>query len=378
MTDDTFDDLRPYRDEEIAAAMHRVAASEHLPRLAAFAFPGRDVEETRALVRACASIEEFQERVMRAVNDQVIARSISRFSHDGLAALGRDEPYLFVSNHRDIMLDSSLLQQALLQAGLRTTEITFGSNLMVSPLVVDIGKSNKMFTLLRGGTPREVYANACRLSAYIRHAIVTRRESVWIAQRAGRAKDGVDATDPAIVKMFHVSAPGDPVTALAALNILPVAVSYQWEPCDDLKALELYHSRSGRYVKRPGEDLESILAGIRRPKGEVHIQAGRPLSREELEPLAALPGSRFNREVAALIDRQVATNYRLTCNNYIAHDLRSRSSRHAGHYSREELAAFTARFHAFLDSARVADKELLATIFLGIYANPVDSRDRTA
>jgi 1-acyl-sn-glycerol-3-phosphate acyltransferase len=374
MRNEKFDDLRPYYDEEIPAAMHRIAGSEYFPALSSFVYPEKDAEEIKAMIRACTTIDEFQLQVMKTVNEQVIARSIRRFSYDGLNRLDTSERYLFVSNHRDIMLDSSLLQYALHCTGHRTTEITFGSNLMSSPLVVDIGKSNKMFKVVRGGNMKDFYTNSLHLSEYIHYTIREKRESVWIAQRNGRTKDGMDATDQGLVKMFYMGASCSPAQALAALNIVPVSISYQWEPCDRLKALELYKSRSGKYVKQAGEDLNSILTGIIQPKGDVHIHAGVPLPESDLEALAGLPNNRFNRQVALLIDKQVVQNYRLTCNNYIAHDLRSQSETYASNYTKEEREQFIRHCENTLASSGTEDKKTFSDIFLGIYANPVDSR----
>lgn len=369
-----FDDLRPYYDEEIAAAMQRIAESELFPVLSAYVYPSKPVEEVRQMIKSYTTISEFQHQVMKATNEQILARSICRFSYEGINRLDRDACYLFVSNHRDIVLDSMLLQYALHCSGYRTTEITFGSNLMSSPLIVDVGKSNKMFTVIRGGSVKDFYANSRRLSEYIRYALTEKRESVWIAQRNGRTKDGVDATDQGVVKMFYMSSPGNPVRALAALNIVPVAISYRWEPCDTLKALELYRlRRTGAYAKKPGEDLHSILTGITQPKGEVHIAVGRPIVEADLAPLQGLPHSRLNRQVAALIDVRIRSSYRLTPNSYIAHDLRAQSSQYAACYTQEEKDEFTCRYRRVL-TTDVEDKKMLGDIFLGIYANPVDSK----
>jgi hypothetical protein len=373
MRDSKFDDLRPYYDEEIAPAMHRIAENEYFAALAAYIYPDRDVEEVRRMLKCYTTIDEFQLQVMKTFNEQVIARSIGRFSYEGIDRLDKEACYLFVSNHRDIVMDSSLLQYALYCSGYRTTEITFGSNLMMSPLIVDIGKSNKMFKVIRGGNIKNFYANSLHLSEYIRYAITQKRESVWIAQRNGRTKDGIDATDQALIKMFYMSNPDNPVKALAALNIVPVAISYQWEPCDALKALELYHlRRSGRYVKKQEEDLNSILTGITQPKGDVRIIVGAPLSENELTPLSGLSGSKFNKHVAALIDGQIRKNYKLTCNNYIACDLRSQSNRYTARYTPEEMDEFVRHYNRLLASADVEDKKMFGDILLGIYANPVE------
>jgi hypothetical protein len=371
MRNEKFDDLRPYYNEEIPAAMLRIADSEYFPVLSSFVYPGKDPEEIKAMIRAYTTIDEFQFQVMKTLNEQIIARSVSRFSCEGLERLNTRKCYLFVSNHRDIMLDSSLLQYALHSSGRRTTEITFGSNLMSSPLVIDIGKSNKMFKVIRGGNMKDFYINFLHLSEYIHYVIKEKQESIWIAQRNGRTKDGIDATDQGIIKMFYMGAPDSPAKALSELNIVPVSISYQWEPCDLLKSLELYKSRSEKYVKQPGEDLNSILTGIIQYKGEVHIHAGIPLSENDFEPLAGLPNNRFNKQVASLLDKQIIQNYRLTCNNYIAYDIRFQKDEYASNYTQEEKAKFLRHYEKALASSGVEDKKIFSDIFLGIYANPV-------
>ncbi|MDR1557972.1 MAG: acyltransferase [Tannerellaceae bacterium] len=378
MRNEKFDDLRPYYDEEIPAAMDRIAGSEYFPVLASFAYPGQDTEAVRQRLRGYTTIRDFQLQTMRAVNEQVIARSIRRFTCEGIDALDKEECYLFVSNHRDIMLDSSLLQYALYCSGYQTTEITFGSNLMSSQLVIDIGKSNKMFKVVRGGNAKDFYHHSLHLSEYMHYTITDKRESIWIAQRNGRTKDGTDATDPGIVKLFYMGSPADPVSALLSLRIVPVSIAYQWEPCDWLKARELYTlRRTGAYTKKPEEDLKSILTGIMQPKGDVHIAVGTPLQAADLEPLRGLPNNKFNKQAACLIDRQITSRYRLSCNNYIAHDIRSHSDAYASYYTPEEKETFVKHFREGL-AAGVEDNELLAGIFLGIYANPIDSQPQSA
>lgn len=371
---DTFDDLRPYYDGEINAAMHRIADSEHLPRLVSYVYPERDPDDVRQQLRSYVCIEDFQLQVMRAVNEQVITKSISSFLFEGFDRLDRNRRYLFVSNHRDIVLDAMLLQYALFLSGHPTSEISFGDNLMSSQIVIDIGKSNKMFKVIRSRSAKEFYANSLRLSQYIRHTITEKRESVWIAQRNGRTKDGCDATEQGIVKLFCMSSSQEPISALAALNIVPVAISYQWESCDILKTKELCSlQRNGTYVKKPGEDINSILTGIMQPKGAVTIVAGEPLTAEMLAPLAGQPGTRVNKAVATLIDAQIHRNYRLTCNNYIACDMLSGRTDFADHYTPEEKARFESHFRHAL-AANTDGHDTFAEIFLGIYANPVRSK----
>ena len=278
-----FDDIRPYYEEEIPEAMRRIAKSNAFPLLATYVYPDEPVEQVRQRIAGYRTIHDFQMEAMRMVNQRIIAQSITEFSCSGIERLRPDESYLYVSNHRDIMLDSSLLQYYLVTQGFDTTEITFGVNLMMNQLLIDIGKSNKMFRVERpGGSIKEFYQASMHLSEYIRHTITEKHQSVWIAQRNGRTKDGVDATDQGIVKMFCMSEPKDKIKALGDLHIVPVAVSYEWETCDILKALELYQGQFAKYVKKPGEDLNSILTGLLQPKGRVHFELCEPITDEEL------------------------------------------------------------------------------------------------
>lgn len=368
-----FDDIRPYRDEEIPAAMQRIASNNSFPLVAKFVFPELTFEQAADKIRNIKTIYDFQHDVMVPMNEQVLEGTITEFSLGGIEKLDTSKRYLYVSNHRDIVLDSCILMYALYRDGGHDTgEITFGSNLMQGELVVDIGKSNKMFRVDRGRNPRELYSTSVHLSEYIRYAITEKHQSVWIAQRNGRTKDGIDRTDQGVIKMFGMSGPKDRVDALDELNIVPVSVSYEWESCDILKALELFESRNGEpYIKKPGEDLNSILTGIMQNKGRVHFQICDPLRREELEALSDVPNVQFHREVAQILDKRICSNYRLFPNAYIAHDLRYGNSKYADRYTKDQYDAFTAHM-AELD--KYSTDPVLADIFLGIYANPIDNQ----
>ena len=369
--DSRFDDIRPYYEEEIPAAMKRIATSSSFPLLASYVYPDETIEQVRRRIAGYTNVHDFQTETMRAVNERVIAESISEFTCDGIGRLSPKESYLYVSNHRDIMLDSSLLQYFLVTQGFDTTEITFGANLMTSQLVIDIGRSNKMFKVERpGGSIKDFYRSSLHLSEYIRHVIAEKRQSVWIAQRNGRTKDGVDATDQGIIKMFCMSEQRDKIKALADLHIVPVAVSYEWESCDILKTLELYQSQFAKYTKKPGEDLNSILTGILQKKGRVHFELCEPISEEELMRYDGLTSNEYHKAVAQLIDSRIRPAYRLYPNNYIAHDLRYGSRRFSALYTQQEYDAFVRRLGK-LDRYDTCDIDQLKDIFLGIYANPV-------
>ena len=371
-----FDDIRPYYDSEIPAAMHRIAVSESFPLLASYVYPGHPLEEVRQRIASYPNIKSFQHETMSLVNEQIVQRSIASFSCVGLDRLSPSAQYLYVSNHRDIMLDASLLEYWLDKNGFDTTEITFGANLMVNQLVVDIGKSNKMFRVDRpGGNIRDFYGKSRHLSRYIRHAITEKKQSVWIAQRNGRTKNGMDLTDQGIIKMFCMSEPMDKIRAIADLHVVPVAVSYEWEPCDVLKTLELYESQFTKYTKKPGEDLNSILTGITQHKGRVHFEICEPITEAELRAYHEMTNHDYHRAVAHLIDQRIVSAYRLFPNNYIAYDLRYGSSRFSDRYTQEEKDLFVGRLSG-LTRYDTCDVEQLTDIFLGIYSNPIVNKDK--
>lgn len=369
-----FDDIRPYNADEIPAAMQRIANSSSFPILAAYVYPGEPLEEVRKRIAGYQRVRDFQMETMSMVNKQVIENSITEFSCSGLDKLSPEQQYLYVSNHRDIMLDSSLLQYFLVTHGFDTTEITFGANLMMNQLVIDIGKSNKMFKVERpGGSIKEFYRSSKHLSDYIRFVITEKHQSAWIAQRNGRTKDGNDATDQGIIKMFCMSCPEDKIKAIDQLHIVPVSISYEWESCDILKTLELYESQFSKYTKKPGEDLNSILTGLVQPKGRVHIELCDPISKVELVKFEGMTNNEYHKAVAQLLDSRINTAYRLYPNNYVAYDLRYGTTKYEGEYTLEQKEKFMQRVNK-LDRYDTCDIEKLKDIFLGIYSNPVNNK----
>jgi hypothetical protein len=362
-----FDDLRPYVDEEIQPAMKRIIANDLFPRLVEFVYPGRKSEEIKRLLESITTVYDFQHSVMRAMSEQIMKRSIDHFTYSGVKELKQGRNYLFVSNHRDIVLDSDLLQYALFLEGFPTTEITFGSNLMFSQLVIDVGRANKMFKVVRGGNPREFYQNSIHLSEYIRYALTQKGESVWIAQRNGRTKNGIDQTDSGIMNMFSMSRRDDLVQSFSELHIVPMTISYQWEPCDLFKAMELYRSKDKPYVKMPDEDLNSVLTGIMQSKGNVHVSLGQEITEKSLMPLAELNRNEFVKQVTAEVDRQIIADYHYMDNNYIAADLLHENKVYAAHYSPESCNCFIDYLAKKLDSI-TEGKEQIQQLILKIYA----------
>lgn len=373
MDEQLFDDIRPYTDAEIPAAMHRIAADPAFPAILRYIYPNGNIEQLSEQFKKIETVEQFQLAFMQDVVTQLIKHTIAQLSSNGVEKLDKQTRYLFVSNHRDIMLDVTLLLYVLHHHGLPRAEITFGSNLMSSQLVIDIGKSNKMFKFFRSqGSAKEIIEFSQKNSAYIRHALLHKHESIWIAQRNGRTKDGNDRTDVGVLKMFAMSGGSDWVQNLGALNIAPIAISYELEPCDILKTREVYISRRQKYVKTPDEDLKSILQGVMQQKGQVHIGICNPVTTADLETMAQLPKNERFKQLAATIDRRILNNYKLFATNYIAHDTIHSSTQHAAHYTAQQKTDFeryTQRCLAQLDG----DQNELKQIFLGIYANPVDN-----
>ena len=361
-----FDDIRPYVDAEIPAAMQRIVADKYFPLVCDFL--GMDQRTTAAVLGSCRNVDEFQHRFMLGAVNAIVDKTTDGVTVEGVERLDPSRNYLYVSNHRDIVLDAAFFDVILDRNGRRTSEITFGANLMQGQFVIDIGKSNKMFRVERPTTvssPRDFFIRSKYLSEYMRYTILEKKESIWIAQRNGRTKDGMDATDQGIIKMFGLSGGSDKIKALGELNIVPVSISYEWEPCDILKALELYSRSSGQpYIKRPGEDINSILTGIQQYKGRVHLSVGAPVTQADLEPFRGLPSAAFNREVATLLDSRILPGYRLYPNAYIAADLLAGNRSHS--YTEAEYKAFMKHLECIKEyPAEVRD------ILLKIYANPL-------
>lgn len=369
---DYFDDIRPYRNEEIASAIKRITADKKLHQVIQWLFPDKSVNDILDIILSVSTSDDFQVKLMYPAINSIVAKTSSGLTYDGLENLSPDKNYLFISNHRDITLDSAILQVILFDNGFSTTEISAGSNLFSSPLLLDIGKINKMFTVVREGNVRTFYENLKVLSEYIRHAIVHAKTSIWMAQGNGRTKDGNDQTEIALLKMLHTSYEGDFISGFNELNLVPITISYEYEPCDGLKVFEKYKSLHHKYMKEPGEDLKSIITGIAQPKGNIHLQFGIPVAAElaRMDPDIKTPD--FFRQLAEMIDQQIQSNYHLFPTNYISHDLISEKSDFSDHYSPAEKTRF--REHADKTiSGLPGDPDQLERILFQLYANPVEN-----
>lgn len=367
---DIYEDLRPYRNDEIPGAMRRLADYGMLKDICDYTFPEIPLDEIRQAILSSRTSDEFQVAFGLPLLKRIIDTTMSAFTYGGVDNIDRSKGHLYMSNHRDIVLDGALLQYVLYDNGVTTTEITFGSNLISPGFIEDFGRSNKMFKIVRGGSTRDLVQNSQILSAHL-HEVVNEGKSIWISQRDGRTKDGNDRTDQGLVKMLTMDGTDSThFEAIADLNIIPFAISYEYESCDALKAREIYISRRGDYAKQPGEDLKSILTGVQQYKGEVHLELCEPITGDEISGLEGENNNETLRNMAALIDRRIISAYKLYGTNYMAYDIRKGTSEYLGKYSAEQRDEFTAYLKKQA-SAIDGDQDEIFDILLDIYATPV-------
>lgn len=366
---DPFADIRPYDDSEVAMVTARLARNPELAdALARLKLRGL-YRMLPAVARwlsqrwlgrtlpGVTSIDQFQQQLVKPQLERQIAAS-AHLSVDGLDALATDQPWLFISNHRDISMDPALTNYVIHQAGHRTLAIAIGDNLLKRDWVADLMRLNKSFVVKRNiSGPRELMAASKQLAGFMRWMITENRGPVWIAQREGRAKDGIDATEPAVIKMLAMSRDRKTESVadvLGSLNIVPVAISYELDPCDAAKAAEL--AAGPGYTKADDEDVRSIGMGIAGQKGQVHLSFGAPLRGEQLDVEAVVAG----------IDRHIREHYRLFETNLWAwqrlegEDSAPALTIHPASISRDQ---FNARIDAMPREHR--------PLALAMYANPL-------
>jgi hypothetical protein len=380
--DDQFADIRPYRDDEVRPVLQRLLHdNEFLENLAKLRLPGLTARLPglmRPLVRLLlqrelSSVDSVYslQTVVKKYMDRMIESSTDRFTISGLDALSKEQPCLFMSNHRDIALDPAFVNYALYHNDHETVRIAIGDNLLSKPFAADLMRVNKSFIVRRSAKgPRQVLAAYKHLSAYIYHSIKVDRKPIWIAQREGRAKDGLDRTEPAIIKMLTMSMDKATQTFSAFindLNIVPIAISYEYDPCDGAKARELYEKATlGSYQKAEHEDLKSIALGISGAKGDVHVSFGTALQGDFAAP----------EQVAAAVDRQVIDRYVLHPSNFFAYKMLH------GHCPELPCGASGKAFEPARHSAaeQVFARRMAALpephrpYALAIYANPIVSK----
>ena len=371
-TPETFDAIRPFEPEELPEAYDRLLADSGFQAVLAYLYPGVPVEAIGAKMRQCPTSLDFQKTFCYGFLEQLLAKASKGCDMDA-SDINVGGRYTFVSNHRDIVLDSALLDKLLIDVGFSTTcEIAIGDNLLSLPWVRDLVRVNKSFIVERSLPPRQMLMASKRMSDYMHFAIAEKNENVWIAQREGRAKDSDDRTQPAILKMMAMGGEGTPVERLAQLHIVPLSISYEFDPCDYLKAKELQQRRdTADFKKAPGDDVLSMRTGIVGYKGRIHYHCA-PCIDDYLATLADVPKGELFDRVAAHIDREIHRHYRLYPSHLVALDLLEGSDAHADGYTAEDKAFFLRYLEGQLAKIQLEhpDHDFLRERMLTMYANP--------
>ncbi len=371
-----FDLIRPYTFEEIQEAITRIIADNSFHLMMDYLFTTDEKERVITNIKSATNVHEFQIALTLASVQSILRKSTEGISHSGFGNISTDGAYVYLANHRDIVLDSSILGAQLLELGFKTPHTTWGSNLMVSPLIVDLGKSNQMITVFREGSPKELLQNSQRLSQFIRKSILDNEKPVWIAHRKGRAKDGFDKTDVSILKMLTLSSKSDIKTKLIELNLTPATISYEWEPCDAMKVREIYLSRDNDYIKSKNEDFNSIIGGLINEKGRVHIAMGKPINDQIIDiDTTSINNNEFVNIVAELVDKQMHRDYKLWPSNYLAYDLLNNTSEYQDRYNGIIRNKFEERYQKTTEIIQ-KDNSDIRELFLSLYANPVINKKK--
>ena len=368
-----FDPIRPFEPDELPDVFDRLLQNEQFCSVLAYLYPDVPKEALAEKMHACKDNLDFQKTFCYGFLVQLLAR-LSKGCDIDIASLDTDSRYTFISNHRDIVLDSALLDKLLIDAGFNTTcEIAIGDNLLKLPWVKDLVRVNKSFIVERALSMREMLMASKRLSEYMHFVIAEKNDNVWIAQREGRAKDSNDRTQEAILKMMVMGGDGSIIDRLKQLHLVPLAISYEYDPCDYLKAAELLARRDNpSWQKGPMDDVTSMQTGIMGYKGYIHYQCADCID-SYLDTIPAdTPKTELFRLIADHIDRQIFAGYRLYPNNYVALDLLHGDSAHADHYTAEDKAQFEAYLKGQLDKIEMEGKDdaYLREQMLKMYANP--------
>jgi len=361
-----FKSIQPYTDQQLLETLKWLETCDEFIKGIQFFYPKRTEKEIIEKLKTCKTCSDFQAAFVLDAIDESVDQTMDSFEIVGLNELKKPNN-LFISNHRDIFLDSALLQNRLYQTGRNFTEISLGDNLIVNETMLAVAKLNNMFTVLRSGNKSEMLFNVRNLSNYLRYSITEKKVSSWIAQKNGRTKDGNDVTAPGFIKMLLLSGGDNIKEAIRELNIVVSTISYEYEPCAFEKATELsIIEKEGVYKKHQFENIYSLINGVKDEKGDVKLVF------EELN----VDNIHFtnNRKVDVIsvaneIDRIVYKNYQLRKTNYMAHDLLYSDNRYRHHYSQNDVKAF----EQYL--AKAANEDIYHRL-LKIYVSPVHNKEQ--
>lgn len=368
-----FNEIRPYTPEELPQVFEELIADPAFQAVVAQVMPQIPFDQVATQLRQCKTNLEVQKRFFHTLLHQLLKTHSKGFLLDTTALPEKNHPYTFVSNHRDIVLDAGFLSVGLIDNGFPTTvEIAIGDNLLIHPWIKKLVRINKSFIVKRGLSMREVLEASKLMSQYIHFAVKEKAENVWIAQREGRAKDSNDHTQESILKMLAMGGEGDYVDQLLELHICPLSLSYEYDPCDYLKAQEMQLKRDIEdYKKTQADDLHNMQVGIFGYKGMINFKAA-PVINPFIETLRHLPKTAFYTQVATYIDQEIHKNYILYSGNYVAVDLLEESNRMSSYYTEAEKQVFSDYIATRIEMIDIKNKDIpfLRKALLTMYANP--------
>lgn len=369
-----FDDIRPFEPEELPEVYNRLLDNQQFQRVLSYFYPDVPLEKIGARMRACTTNLDFQKVFGYEFVTFVLNRAAKSWDMNH-SAISPEQNYTFMSNHRDIVLDSAILSKLLIDAGFKTTcEIAIGDNLLSLPWVKDLVRVNKSFIVKRSASFREMLTSSKTLSKYMHFAIQEKKENIWIAQREGRAKDSDDRTSESILKMMSMGGEGSIIERLTQLHIVPMTISYEYDPCDYLKAAEFQLKRDNPdWKKGPQDDIISMQTGIMGYKGHIHYHCS-PCIDEYLQTLdSEMPKNELYATIVRHIDREIHRHYRLFPNNYIAHDLLTGTNEQTAHYQPADKVNFERYLAEQLEKITVPQPDIafLRERILTMYANPL-------
>lgn len=370
-----FEDIRPLNQDEVQAAIEELLASEEFRHALRYVKPDLDWDQLSAAMRACKTKEQFKSTLAYDAVMTVAKKTTFSLTISGRSRLPEGKPACtFISNHRDIVLDASFLNVMLYDVGYGMTQVAIGDNLLIRPWIKTFVRLNNSFIVKRGVSVRQMLEVSSTLSAYINHTIKDTKESIWIAQREGRAKDSNDRTQPSVLKMLCMAGEKDIIGNLKSLNIVPVAISYEFDPCDYLKAQEFQLKRDNpEYHKTQRDDLLNMETGILNNKGRVHFTISQ-LINDQLDQLDPnMDRNELFAAVASIIDKEIYRHYRFYPNNYVAYDLLSGTRRFSDHYGLKDKRTFEEYLQKQLDKIVIPNKDenFLRKKILEMYANPL-------
>lgn len=374
-----FNAIRPFEPEELPEVFERLLGNAQFAQVVAYVFKDVPFDMLAQKMRACKTNLEFQVAFCYPFIKGLLQKA-SLGCDMNVDAIDMEKRYTFVSNHRDIVLDSALLDVLLVDAGCKTTcEIAIGDNLLSLPWVKDLVRINKSFIVERSVSLRQMLLSSKRLSDYMHLVIAQKHDNVWIAQREGRAKDSNDRTQESIIKMMVMGGEGTLVERLKGLHIVPLAISYEYDPCDFLKAQEFQLKRDiADWKKGPMDDVVSMQTGIMGYKGHIHYDAAPCIDAwlDTLDP--DMPKADFFKAVATHIDEEVFRRYRLYPSNYVALDELEGTTAHADRYTAEQKAQFDGYIAQQMAKIQLPDKDeaFLRERLLTMYANPARNQEQ--